>query len=83
MTLQLCRRLVARLNPGVTTIELDNLAAETAMTMSTKHPDYAMLAAHIAVSAMHKGTKKVRVLCPTQHRECAGVLRRDGRFEHR
>ena len=30
---------------GVTTIELDNLAAETAAYMTTKHPDYAILAA--------------------------------------
>jgi ribonucleoside-diphosphate reductase subunit M1 len=44
---------------GVTTIELDNLAAETAATMATKHPDYAILAARIAVSNLHKETKKV------------------------
>jgi ribonucleoside-diphosphate reductase subunit M1 len=30
---------------GVTTVELDNLAAETAAYMTTKHPDYAILAA--------------------------------------
>jgi hypothetical protein len=29
----------------VTTVELDNLAAETAAYMTTKHPDYAILAA--------------------------------------
>uniref|UniRef100_A0A915L2W5 Ribonucleoside-diphosphate reductase large subunit n=1 Tax=Romanomermis culicivorax TaxID=13658 RepID=A0A915L2W5_ROMCU len=43
---------------GVTTVELDNLAAETAATMTTKHPDYATLAARIAVSNLHKETKK-------------------------
>ena len=40
-------------------MELDNLAAETAATMTTKHPDYAILAARIAVSNLHKETKKV------------------------
>ena len=40
-------------------MELDNLAAETAATMTTKHPDYAILAARIAISNLHKETKKV------------------------
>ena len=44
---------------GVTTVELDNLAAEIAATMTTKHPDYAVLAARIAVANLHKETKKV------------------------
>lgn len=39
-------------------MELDNLAAETAATMTTKHPDYAILAARIAVSNVHKETMK-------------------------
>jgi len=43
----------------VTTVELDNLAAETAAQMSVNHPDYAILAARIAVSNLHKETKKV------------------------
>lgn len=43
---------------GVTTSELDNLAAEVAATMTTRHPDYASLAARIAVSNLHKNTKK-------------------------
>ncbi|KAG7191884.1 ribonucleotide-diphosphate reductase subunit rnr1 [Scheffersomyces spartinae] len=43
---------------GVTTIELDNLAAETAAYMTTIHPDYAILAARIAVSNLHKQTTK-------------------------
>lgn len=51
--------MINGLYPGVTTIELDNLAAETAATMTTKHPDYAQLAARIAVSNLHKETKKV------------------------
>jgi ribonucleoside-diphosphate reductase subunit M1 len=52
------QKVVAGLFQGVTTIELDNLAAETAATMTTKHPDYALLAARIAVSNLHKETKK-------------------------
>lgn len=43
---------------GVTTVELDNLAAETAAYLTTQHPDYAILAARIAVSNLHKETKK-------------------------
>lgn len=39
-------------------MELDNLAAETAATMATKHPDYTVLAARIAISNLHKETKK-------------------------
>ncbi|OWF48960.1 ribonucleoside-diphosphate reductase large subunit-like [Mizuhopecten yessoensis] len=52
-------KVINGLYPGVTTVELDNLAAETAATMTTKHPDYAQLAARIAVSNLHKETKKV------------------------
>ncbi|KAJ8688326.1 hypothetical protein QAD02_024121 [Eretmocerus hayati] len=52
-------RVINGLYPGVTTVELDNLAAETAATMTTKHADYALLAARIAVSNLHKETKKV------------------------
>ncbi|XP_014779581.1 ribonucleoside-diphosphate reductase large subunit [Octopus bimaculoides] len=52
-------KVINGLYSGVTTVELDNLAAETAATMTTKHPDYAILAARIAVSNMHKETKKV------------------------
>ena len=43
---------------GVTTAELDTLAAETAAHMVTAHPDYGLLAARIAVSDLHKSTKK-------------------------
>ena len=50
--------MISGLYPGVTTVELDNLAAEIAATMTTKHPDYAILAARLAVSNLHKETKK-------------------------
>lgn len=42
----------------VPTTELDNLAAETAASLTTKHPDYAILAARIAISNLHKTTSK-------------------------
>eukprot|EP00118_Oscarella_pearsei_P025053 m.307390 g.307390 ORF g.307390 m.307390 type:complete len:833 (+) comp42226_c0_seq1:47-2545(+) len=51
-------KVINGIYPGVTTVELDTLAAETAATMTTKHPDYAKLAARIAVSNLHKETKK-------------------------
>lgn len=53
------QKVIVGLYPGVTTVELDNLAAETAATMTTKHPDYAILAARLAISNLHKETKKV------------------------
>lgn len=43
--------------PGVTTMELDQLAAETAAYMAVSHPDYSLLAGRIAVSRLHKETK--------------------------
>ncbi|OCH92652.1 hypothetical protein OBBRIDRAFT_791098 [Obba rivulosa] len=52
------QKVIAGVYNGVTTTELDNLAAETAAYLTTKHPDYAILAARIAVSNLHKETKK-------------------------
>ena len=51
-------RVIEGLYDGVTTSELDNLAAEIAATMTTSHPDYAKLAARISVSKLHKNTNK-------------------------
>lgn len=51
-------RVIEGLYDGVTTSELDNLAAEVAATMTTTHPDYAQLAARVSVSNLHKNTKK-------------------------
>lgn len=51
-------RVIEGLYDGVTTSELDNLAAETAAAMTISHPDYAKLAARISVSNLHKNTKK-------------------------
>ena len=52
-------KVIEGLYDGVTTSELDNLAAETAASLTTAHPDYAKLAARISVSNLHKNTKKV------------------------
>ena len=51
-------RVIEGLYDGVTTSELDNLAAEIAATLTTAHPDYAKLAARISVSNLHKNTEK-------------------------
>uniref|UniRef100_UPI0026073799 ribonucleoside-diphosphate reductase subunit alpha n=1 Tax=Flavobacterium sp. TaxID=239 RepID=UPI0026073799 len=51
-------RVIEGLYDGVTTSELDNLAAETAASMTISHPDYAQLAARIAISNLHKNTNK-------------------------
>lgn len=56
---QITMKVIQGLYSGVTTVELDTLAAEIAATLTTKHPDYALLAARIAVSNLHKETKKV------------------------
>lgn len=56
--LKVAMRVIEGLYDGVTTSELDNLAAEVAATMTTSHPDYARLAARISVSNLHKNTKK-------------------------
>ncbi len=57
-SIEIAKRVIQGLYNGVTTVELDNLAAETAASMATVHPDYALLAARIAVSNLHKETKK-------------------------
>jgi ribonucleoside-diphosphate reductase alpha chain len=51
-------KVIQGIYPGVTTAELDSLAAETAASLTTKHPDYALLASRIAISNLHKNTKK-------------------------
>ena len=56
---KITQRIISGVYEGVTTIELDNLAAETCAYMTTVHPDYAVLAARIAISNLHKQTKKL------------------------
>lgn len=54
---KITQRIITGVYEGVSTIELDNLAAETCAYMTTVHPDYAVLAARIAISNLHKQTK--------------------------
>jgi ribonucleoside-diphosphate reductase alpha chain len=56
--IDVAKKVIEGLFDGVTTSELDNLAAETAASLTTKHPDYALLASRIAVSNLHKNTTK-------------------------
>ena len=51
-------KVIEGIYDGVTTIDLDNLAAEVAAGKAIDHPDYALLASRIAVSNLHKETKK-------------------------
>ncbi len=51
-------KVIEGIYEGVNTSQLDNLAAETAASLTTKHPDYALLASRIAVSNLHKNTDK-------------------------
>ena len=57
-TIEIAKKVIDGIYDGVSTQELDELAAETAATLTTKHPDFATLAARIAVSNLHKTTSK-------------------------
>lgn len=57
-SIEIARRVIQGLYDGVKTTDLDNLAAETAATMATVHPDYALLAARISISNLHRNTDK-------------------------
>lgn len=51
-------KVIEGIYDGITTSELDTLAAEVAATLTTRHPDYALLASRIAISNLQKNTKK-------------------------
>ena len=55
---EVAKKTIEGIYEGVPTTELDNLAAETAASLTTVHPDYAILASRIAVSNLHKNTVK-------------------------
>lgn len=57
-SVRIAQKVIVGLYPGVTTSELDTLAAETAAYLTTEHSDYALLAARIAVSNLQKNTLK-------------------------
>ena len=54
----IAQKVIQGVYPGVTTVELDELAAQTAASFATQHPDCSILAARISVSNLHKMTKK-------------------------
>ncbi|TGM72878.1 ribonucleoside-diphosphate reductase subunit alpha [Leptospira mtsangambouensis] len=56
--IDVAKKVIEGIYDGVSTSELDNLAAEIAASLTTKHPDYALLASRIAVSNLHKNTTK-------------------------
>jgi len=56
--IDVAKKVIEGIYEGVATTELDNLAAETAASLTTRHPDYAILASRIAVSNLHKNTVK-------------------------
>lgn len=56
--MEISQKVIAGIYDGISTGELDNLAAETAASLIPKHPDYSILASRIAVSRLHKNTKK-------------------------
>jgi hypothetical protein len=53
------QKVIASIYAGVSTVELDELAAQTAAYLATQHPDFSRLAARISVSNLHKQTSKV------------------------
>ena len=55
---EIAKKVIDGLYDGVTTVELDNLASEIAATMTTRHPDFAKLAARISISNLHKVTEE-------------------------
>ncbi|EON77033.1 Ribonucleotide reductase of class Ia (aerobic), alpha subunit [Lunatimonas lonarensis] len=56
--IEIAKKVIDGLYDGVTTTELDNLAAEVCASLTVKHPDYAILAARIAISNLHKTTSQ-------------------------
>ena len=56
--IEVAKKVIDGLYDGVTTSELDNLAAEVCASLTVRHPDYAILAARIAISNMHKTTSQ-------------------------
>jgi len=56
--MEIAQKVIAGIYDGISTWELDNLAAETAASLIPRHPDYSILASRIAVSRLHKSTKK-------------------------
>lgn len=54
----IAQKVIAGLHSGITTTEIDELAAQTAAYLTTTHPDFSTLAARIAVDNLHRDTTK-------------------------
>ena len=55
---EIAQKVIEGITPDIQTSVLDNLAMETAASLATKHPDYSVLAARLAITSLHKETKK-------------------------
>jgi ribonucleoside-diphosphate reductase alpha chain len=56
--MEIAKKVIHGLYDGITSIELDTLAAETAAALTPTHPDYSILASRICVTSLHKRTPK-------------------------
>ena len=56
--MEVVKKTISGLHDGITTTELDNLAAETAASMASSHPDYSLLASRLAISRLYKSILK-------------------------
>lgn len=56
--IEITKKVIQGIYNLIPTTDLDNLAAETAASNTTINPDFAILAARIAVSNLHKNTQK-------------------------
>ena len=57
--MEIAKKVINGLYDGITSVELDVLAAETAASLTSTHPDYSLLAARICVTSLHKKTPKL------------------------
>jgi ribonucleoside-diphosphate reductase alpha chain len=55
---EVAQKVIEGIMPDIKTSTLDQLAMETAASLTTKHPDYSILAARLAITNLHKETKK-------------------------
>ena len=54
--IEISKKVCESIHDGISTIQLDRLSAELAITFSTTHPDYGKLASCIEISNIHKST---------------------------
>ena len=56
--MEIAKKVIHGLYDGISSVELDTLAAETAAALTPTHPDYSILASRICVTSLHKTTPK-------------------------